>query len=77
MITIKYTCDKCGIKSREIQVPARETEDQNLSHYLYYIIGRCVSDDHFAVSPHCKAKTITQIAIPAPKEAQFIGQQIE
>ena len=77
MITIKYTCDKCGIKSREIQVPARETEDQCVVHYVREIIGRCVSDDHHAVSQHCKAKTITQVAIPAPKEAQFIGQQIE
>lgn len=75
MITVKYSCAGCGIQRREVQVPARTTED--VVAWIKQTVAHCLSDDHGAQSPQCRNRTMSEVMIPIPKEAEFIGQQIE
>ncbi len=63
MITVKYTCDACGIKDRDVIVPDRGTFD-DVVVYVRDVIGGCIGDDHKLTSPNCRAKTITNLKIP-------------
>lgn len=75
MITIKYTCEQCGIARRDVQVPARTTED--VVAWVREIVARCVADDHARTSPGCTSRKMSELLIPLPPESEFIGQQIE
>lgn len=63
MITVKYTCEACGLKDRDVIVPEREG-DEDVVHYVRDVIGACVGEDHARTSPQCQAKTITNLKIP-------------
>lgn len=73
MLTIKYTCDDCGLKDREVIVPERE-HGQNIVDYVQDFIGQCVKEDHSRVSPNCLATKITQLKIPIDPKT-IIGQK--
>lgn len=75
MITCKYSCPECGLVDREVQVPARTTEDVVV--WVQQKVGRAILIDHCKVSPRCRAQVIKNLMIPTPPEAEFLGQQIE
>lgn len=77
MITVLYSCAGCGIKERALQVPARVGFTADDVVPWMQTVAQCVSDDHRTVSPKCKATSMTELKIPMPSEAEFIGQQIE
>ena len=77
MITVKYSCAECGLNDREVQVPARATEATDVCHWVGVTVAQCVSDDHSRISPSCRSDKASMLKIPMPKEAEFIGQQIE
>lgn len=54
MITVKYSCNQCGLVKREVGVPIRR-EDEDVVHWVEQTVGRAVKRDHNAVSPHCTA----------------------
>lgn len=75
MITLFYSCKHCGLVERPVQVPAREAED--VAVWVKQVVAKVIGDDHVTVSPGCNANSITHLKIPMPKDAQFIGQQVE
>jgi hypothetical protein len=80
MITVKYSCPQCGIKGREVQVPARDTAEADVTDWMNRTI-RIVGEDHLLVSPVCRTSNLTDLMFPLKnvdgQEAEFIGQQIE
>ena len=77
MITVKYSCNLCGIKNREVQIPAREHADVDVVKWMKEVVGKILSDDHALRSPNCHPTSLSDVMIPMPPEAEFIGQQIE
>ena len=66
-----FSCEGCGLKRHELQVPARETEDvvawvRQVNHH--------VSVEHRHVSPRCHA---VKCDLYLPNCGEFIGQQVE
>lgn len=78
VITVYFSCKKCGLVKHPVQVPAREDPDpESVVYWMKEIVGGCISHEHDRVSPHCKIETISDVMIPMPPEAEFIGQQVE
>lgn len=65
-ITVKYSCAICGITDREVEVPARESPDEDVKHYVEQVIGEKVGFDHMVKSPECFASVMKQLQIPLP-----------
>lgn len=63
MIIVKYSCEQCGLKHRDVIVPERDPADDALK-YVRDIVGDCVAADHAMVSPHCRATHIQELMIP-------------
>lgn len=61
-IGVRYTCLPCGIRDREVKVPARTTED--VVHWVEKVAAVAIGADHMATSPHCRATHMTNIKIP-------------
>jgi hypothetical protein len=62
LLTVKYSCDKCGIVKRDVIVAERQL-DQDVAEYVEYVGGCCV-EDHGRRSPHCQVQTLTGVMIP-------------
>jgi hypothetical protein len=73
MITVRFTCKKCGLKKREVQVPARDT--QTLNEWME-IVKHCVADDHRTAEPKCHNLKV-DLWIDEPEGSEFLGQQVE
>lgn len=76
MITMTFSCKECGLVKQPVQVPARETVEHDVVHYMKNVVTPIIADEHRRLSPNCKAETITDLMIPIDG-AEFIGQQIE
>ncbi len=63
MITIKYTCNSCGILDRDVICPERQANEDVVA-YLRETLAECVAADHSDHSPHCRAATMTNLKIP-------------
>jgi hypothetical protein len=59
--TVRYSCDLCGLEKIPVDVRAREEEDVLV--WMEYV-GRCLAEDHFSRSPHCRPKTLSRVMIP-------------
>jgi hypothetical protein len=70
-ITVLYTCAQCGALKREVKVPARE-DHEDVVHWVREVVGRAVGADH--ATRNCSATTMDHVMIPAPKDADWIGQ---
>lgn len=62
-ITIKYSCDKCGIVKRDVVVPSRQ-EGEDIEHYIRITVAECIQLDHQDVSKGCNATSIKDLMIP-------------
>lgn len=60
-ITCKYSCHLCGLKAIEVAVPARGDED--VISWMK-ALGKYLSEDHHAKSPHCRPDTLSNVMIP-------------
>lgn len=69
-IEVMYSCDKCGIFKRKLNVPVRGPED--VTQWLDQTVEK-IAADHFARSPFCKATTIKELMIPTPEGIEKIG----
>ena len=61
-IELTYTCDLCGVKDREVRVPARQDED--VVQWLGQIAMAALQADHEKISPGCRPENFTDIKIP-------------
>jgi len=77
MITVLFSCRACGLKDASVQVPARETPDDDVIHWMKEVVPYCIQDEHRRRSPHCTHNSASDVKIPMPPEAEFLGQQIE
>lgn len=76
MITVLYSCEKCGIIDKPVQVPAREHHEIDVAYWMREVVGLAASLDHQQTSPHCRPDSLTNIKVPLGG-ADFIGQQVE
>lgn len=60
-IICKYSCHLCGLKSVEVDVPARTTED--ILDWMR-MLGERLSADHRARSPRCRTASLADVMIP-------------
>ena len=61
-VTIRYSCELCGLKDREVSVPARSGED-----ILDWMKGVCevaLVADHDETSPDCCPASFQNVMIP-------------
>lgn len=77
MLTIKFSCDVCGLFRHEMQIPARE--DPAVEAVVPWMENtiRMIGEEHSRVSPKCPARRLKDLMIPLPKEGEFLGQQVE
>lgn len=69
-ITVKYSCDGCGLKRVEADVPARTTEDVVV--WMDRTV-RLLSRDHARRSPGCHPKALQEVMIPIGAGVDRIG----
>ncbi len=69
-IRVKYSCDQCGLRRVEVDVPARTTED--VRDWTDQTV-RLVMRDHDRRSPRCHPKELSQLMIPMPDGVDRIG----
>lgn len=67
-VTLKYSCRECALPRTDLVVPAREP-GVDVKEWMDTTV-RLVASDHFRRSPLCRAKTITELLIPAN---EYIG----
>lgn len=69
-ITIKYSCDACGLRDTELSVPGREGED--IMEWMEKTVGQHIRKDHYVKSPSCDAESVQNLMIPITG-AQKVG----
>lgn len=73
-ITIKYSCCKCGINKRDLEVPAR-SEGEDVVHWAEGL-GEHMAKDHAAISPFCRVDEFSDVMIPLDNRNQIGGEII-
>lgn len=63
LITVTYSCARCGLHDRQVIVPERDPQ-QDVVAYVRETLAECISADHLRTSPRCRATTITELKIP-------------
>lgn len=74
-ITLKYSCDRCGLKDVEVSVPARQNED--VVAWLEGVVGHFVHADHQRRSPGCRATSVQNLMIPTTGAQKVGGPAIQ
>lgn len=69
-IPVKYTCGLCDIVNAEVQVPARES-DEDLMSWMDKM-GRALAEDHIRRSPNCRPQRFKNVMIPL-ENAGWVG----
>ena len=72
MITVKYSCAKCGIEDRDVIVPDRQP-GQDVVVYMQQVVAACIQEDHLREFPNCTATSITNLKIPIKQGSRGIG----
>ena len=70
-LEVLYTCHKCGIKDRIVNVSERGSED--LPEWIRYV-QELLSRDHDEISPHCKITVFANCKIPLPHGGGAVGK---
>lgn len=70
LLTVKYSCKKCGIVKREVIVAERGTKE-DVKEFVTYV-AQCCGEDHGRVSRHCEITSLTDLMIPI-HETKGIG----
>jgi hypothetical protein len=71
IIMCKYSCFKCGIYRRAVNVKAREDED--IDDWLENTCALVLSRDHDSQSPNCHITKLDEVLIPTPEGIDKIG----
>ena len=62
-ITVKYSCNLCGVTKAEVAVPVRHP-GEDVVKWVEQIVGCNIKSDHTRRSPHCKATNVQNLMIP-------------
>lgn len=78
MITIKFTCDECGVKDEKVEVTAREESD-NVIEWVESVVISAITFRHAIISPNCKATELTNLKIPMDDKdpTTWVGKQTD
>ena len=78
MITVLFTCERCGLKDVHLQVPARESPLDDVCEWMQQTV-LAVSERHGELSPRCRAKRLAALKIPMDKDDpnDWIGKQTD
>ena len=78
MITIKFSCDLCGVKDAIVLVPQR-AQEMDVRRWVMNVVGQRITDQHRMLSPSCRATTISAIKIPLDRDDEdgWIGKQTD
>lgn len=68
----EMTIQGCGLHRVIAEVPARETATMDVVVWTEQVLGAAVGADHAARSPHCTARTMSEVMIPIDG-AQHVG----
>lgn len=72
VVGVLYTCDKCGLKDKLVNVEER-APDEELTDWMYKVQLAC-SQDHDRVSPTCYIYKFTHVKIPMAHGSDFVGR---
>lgn len=61
-LTVKYSCQKCGIEKRPVIVAERRASEST-KDFVAYVAEECCAD-HRRKSPRCHVSTLTGLMIP-------------
>jgi hypothetical protein len=78
VISVRFSCDGCGLKDEIVQVPARKSEE-NVVAWMHASVATAYTFHHSVVSPHCTSKNMSNLKIPidtADPDA-WIGKQTD
>ena len=75
MIKVKYSCALCGIRRREVDVPARGTED--VVAWLRDVATPALIRDHQRTSPHCQPTSLSEVMIPVSGTEKVGGPVVQ
>lgn len=75
MITCKFICKQCGADGVPFRVRAR-TSEEDLIRWMKEVVQVGMGEAHRRFAPHCKALH-ADLLLPAPKNAEWIGQDVE
>lgn len=78
MITVKFSCEACGLENVEVGVPPRNSPNIDIVRYVERTIGKRVGAKHAELSPHCRATKMSKLFIPLPDESDpspWIGKE--
>lgn len=78
MITIKFSCEECGIKDEAVEVAARQ-ENEDLVKWVGSSVISAITFRHSMISPECKAQEITDLKIPIDDKDDhgWVGKQTD
>jgi hypothetical protein len=78
MITVLFSCDRCGLKDAECIVRAR-AEDDDVVHYVRDVVMHAVAKRHATLSLLCDATSIQNLKIPVDTKDPdgWIGKQTD
>lgn len=71
---VLYTCDPCGLKDIEVQVPGRDPTE-NVVTWLELKCAPALMADHAAKSPHCHPGKFTTVKIPLTPGSNRVGEE--
>lgn len=72
LITVKYSCHKCGIYRKDIDIPARQEED--VIAWMNDIVTSALSKDYDTSSPLCIINSLSEVLIPIQQFSKKIGE---
>lgn len=73
-ITVKYSCDVCGLTDVQVEVRAREDED--VTTWMDQTVRR-IARHHSGTSPFCTARTLKNLMIPITNADKIGGPSIQ
>lgn len=69
-IGVQYSCNGCGIRNVEVQIPAREAED--VGAWMRNVLQPGLGADHLKRSPRCRSETC-DVKIPMAAGSDRVG----
>ena len=71
----QYSCDRCGLKRVECEVPEREAE-RGIMEWME-VLTQCLMRDHHGRSPQCHPKELSEVLIPMTGRTHIGGPVVQ
>ena len=71
-LVVMYSCKQCGAERECVPVRFRYDSEDGI-FYVKEVIGFAVGRAHSTAHPQCTAQSISDLRIPAPNDAKYLG----